>query len=263
MKKYYEDFESTKTFDWKIEHKISNVKIRGIKTKEMPMWMINNYIKSTCDNYTKLVYILKIIGIYSKEESDIVDIGISTSSVPIDKDGKNFEEKLIGFVKDSKSDKSKEKYCLMSDIFEEGKKDFWHYFSNCDRPICFAITKNNEVILLYNPRGPEGIKVCDISYHSPIDIGWGGISACVEHLVGAGTQVRNDKRLQEEHEARMVTQAMQTIRESISVQNMLQNTNLSGSHKEYLQRMYDGLMKKQEKLNEQIGICCPEIDVRV
>lgn len=260
MRKYYEEFVNMKICNWSVGDKNSEVKIRGTKTVDMPMWIINNYIKSTCDNYTKLVYILKIIDIYSKEETDIVDIGISTSSVPIGEDGKNFEDKLIGIVKNSKIDKSREKYCLLSDIAEEGKKDFWYYFSKCDRPICFAISKENDVILLYNPRGSEGIKVCDISYHSPIDIGWGGVGACIEILVNARTQVRNDKRLQEEHEAKMITQAMQTIKEGISVQNMLQNNNLPGSHKEYLQRMYDGIMAKQEKLNEQIGICHSAID---
>lgn len=263
MSKYYEDYGKNKICDWKRDRTISEVRIRGTKTAEMPMWMINNYIKTTCDNYTKLVYILKIIDIFADKESDIVDIGISTTSVPIDKDGKAFEDKLISYVKDSKEDKNKERYCLMSHIPQKGKKGFWHYFSSCERPICFAITKESEVMLLYNPRSAEGIKVCDISYHSPIDIGWSGIGECVEHLVSASNQVRNDRRLQEEHEARMVTQAMQTIREGISVQNMLQNTNLPGSHKEYLQSMYDGLMAKQEKLNEQIGICHLEVNVRI
>jgi len=263
MSNYYEEYYRTKSCDWKVDRKISEVKIRGTKTIEMPMWMINNYIKSTCDNYTKLVYILNIIDIFSNEESNIVDIGISTGSVPIDQDGRDFENKLISYVRASKADKSKEKYCLMSYVPEEGKKDFWHYFSSCERPICFAITKDNEAILLYNPRGEEGIKVCDISYHSPIDIGWGGIGKCIELLVNAGAQVRNDRRLQDEHEARMVTQAMQTMGEAINVQNQLQNSNLPGSHKAYLQNMYDGIMAKQRKLNETIGISCPEIDVRI
>ena len=263
MIKYYEDYSSMKTCDGKMERKINEVKIRGTKTKEMPMWMINNYIKSTCDNYTKLLYILKIIDIFSNRESDIVDIGISTGSVPIDKDGRDFENKLVGYVKDSKVDKNKEKYCLMSHISEKGSKDFWHYFSSCERPICFAITEYNEVIFLYNPRGDEGIKVCDISYHSPIDIGWGGIADCVEHLVNAGAQVRNERRLQDEHDAIMVTQALHTMGEAINVQDKLQNTNLPGSQKEYLQCMYDGLMAKQEKLNESIGICRSEINVRI
>lgn len=263
MSKYYQDYDSMKTYNWKMEHKISEVKISGTKTIGMPMWMINNYIKSTCDNYTKLVYILNIIDIFSNEESDIVDIGISTGSVPIDKDGRTFENKLISYVKDSKVNKNKEKYCLMSHIPEKGKKDFWHYFSSCERPICFAITKDNEIILLYNPRGDEGIKVCNISYHSPINIGFCGIGAFVEHLVSAGTQVRNDRRLQDEHEARMVTQAMQTLNECINLQVRLQNANLSGSHKVYIQNMYDNIMAKQEKLNETIGIHCLGVDERI
>ena len=165
----------------------------------------------------------------------------------------------MGFKKDS----DKEKYCLMIHKSEEEKKTFLHYFSSCERPICFAITKNNEVILLHNPRGDEGIKVCDISYHSPIDIVWSGIGEFIEHLVSAGVQTRNDSRLQDEHEARMVTQAMQTMGEAISVRDKLQNVNLPEGHKVYLQSMYDGLMAKQEKLNEKIGICCPGIDVMV
>lgn len=263
MIKYYEDYGSIKTCNWEMKRKISEVKIRGTKTKETPMWMINNYVKCTCDNYNKLLYILNIIDIFSSKESDIVDIGISTGSVPVDKDGKDFENKLISYVKDSKIDNNKKRYCLMSHIYEEGKKDFWHYFSSCERPICFAITKNKEIILLYNPRGNEGIKVCDISYHSPIDIVLGGIGECIEHLVNAGAKARNDSRLQDEHEARMVTQALQTMGEAISVQDKLQNTNLPGSQKEYLQNMYDGLMAKQEKLNEKIGICRSEISVRI
>lgn len=263
MIRYYEDYSSMKPYNWKIEHKISEMTIRGTKTKGMPMWMINNYIKSTCENYTKLVYILNIIDIFSNEETDIIDIGISTRSVPIDEDGRAFENKLIDYVKDSKVDNHKEKYCLLSHIPEKGKKDFLHYFSNCERPVCFAITQNKEIILLYNPRGDEGIKVCDISYHSPIDIGLGGIGECIEHLVNAGTQARNDRRLQNEHEARMVTQALHTMGEAINVQDKLQNTNLPGSQKEYLQCMYDGIMAKQEKLNRTIGIRGPEVNVRI
>ena len=263
MIKYYEDYIRVKTYNWKMEHKISEVTIRGTKTEGMPYWMINNYIKSICDNYTKLVYILNIIDIFSNEESDIIDIGISTGSVPIDKDGRAFENKLIDYVMDLKVYYNKKKYCLMSHIPEIGKKDFWHYFSSCERPICFAITKNKEIILLYNPRGYEGIKVCDISYHSPIDIGLAGFSECILHLVDAGAQARNDRRLQDEHEAKMVTQAFYTMEKAINVQDKLQNTNLPGSQKEYLQRMYDGLMEKQQKLNETIGICVPKINVRI
>lgn len=248
-----------KTYNWKTEYKINEVKIRGTKTVGIPMWMINNYIKSTCDNYTKLVYILNIIDTYSNEKLGIVDIGISIESAPIGEDGRDFEDRLIRYVKDSKTDK----YCLMGFISEEGKKGFLHYFSSCERPVCFAITKDNEVILLHNPRGDEGIKVCDISYHSPIDIVWSGIGECIEHLVNAGAQTRNDRRLQDEHEARMVTQAMQTMGEAISVQDKLKNANLPEGHKAYLQSMYDGLMSKQEKLNEKIGICCPEISVKI
>ena len=151
----------------------------------------------------------------------------------------------------------------MSRICKNSKKDFWHYFSNCERPVCFAITKDNDIIFLYNPRGDEGIKIREISYHSPIDMGIDGLSECVEHLINAHTQVRNDRRLQREHEARMVTQAMQTINESINVQEKLQNTNLPGSQKMYLQNMYDALMAKQEKLNEQIGVCSISVDERL
>lgn len=263
MSEYYSEYVKTNAHGQKMEREICEVEIRGTKTIGIPMWMINNYIKSTCDNYAKLVCILNMVDIFSNKESDIIDIGISTASVPIGTDGRDFENRLIDYVRGSKAGKNKEKYCLMSHIPKKGEKGFEHYFSNCERPICFAITKDNGVILLYDPRGEEGIKVSDISYHSPIDIGLSGISKCIELLVNAGTQARNDKRLQDEHEARMVTQALQTMEEAISVQNKLQNANLPGSHKEYLQSMYDGLMEKQEKLNETIGIRCLGISVKV
>lgn len=83
MSKYCHNYGNRKTYNEKTERTIGEVKIRGTKTKGMPMWIINNYIKSTCDNYTKLIYILNIIDIFSNEESDIVEIGISTESVPI------------------------------------------------------------------------------------------------------------------------------------------------------------------------------------
>ena len=262
MSAYYTEYVKTKASNRKMERKIYEVKIRGTKTIGMPMWMINNYIKSTCDNYAKLVYIVNIIDIFSNEELDIIDIGISTASPLIGTDGVEFENKLIDFVRASKADKNNEKYCLMSYMPKEGEKGFDHYFNYCERPICFAITRDNDVILLYDPRGNEGIKVCDISYHSPIDIGLGGIGECIEHLVNAGAKARNDKRLQDEHEAKMITQAMQTMGEAINVESKLQNANLPRSHKEYLQNMYDALMAKQEKLNETIGIHSPGIDVR-
>mgnify|MGYP000912117943 CR=1 FL=1 len=263
MSKYYNEYTDRKIYTWQKGHEMKNVEVMGTQTVEMPMWMINNYIKSTCDNYTKLVYILKIIDIFSNEESDIVDIGISTTSVPINEDGIDFENKLIRYVNYSEDERYSEKYCLMSHLSEKRERDFFHYFSSCDRLVCFAITSQNEVIFLYNPRGNEGIKVRDVSYHSPIDIGWGGLGECIEHLASARSIIRNDRRLQNEHEARMVTQAMQTMREGINVQSMLQDTNLPGSYKEYLQNMYIGLMAKQEKLNEQIGIYCPGVDERI
>lgn len=74
------------------------------------------------------------------------------------------------------------------------------------------------------------------------------------------SQTKNDRRIQNEHEARMATQAIQTIGEAISVQDKLQDANLSESSKAYLQSMYDGLMEKQEKLNEKLRICRPGIN---
>lgn len=264
MSRYYVEYEGSKgyTREWKRE--ISEVKIRGTKTIGMPIWMINNYIKATCDNYAKLVYIMNIIDIFSNKESNIIDIGISTESVPIIQDGKDFENKLIDHVTGSVIEHTigpnanKEKYCLISRA-NERKKDFWYYFSSCERPICFAITQDNEVILLYNPRGNEGIKVCDISYHSPIDIGWGGLGLCLELLF----KDRNDRRLQEEHDAKMVTQAIQTVKEALSIEDMLQNSNLPENRKQYIKTMYDGIMAKQEKLNETLGIYQSGIDMRV
>lgn len=263
MNKYYKDCNSIKKNNLEKECSIFEVKVSGSKTVDMPIWMINNYIKSTCDNYAKLVYILKIIDIFSNTNTDIVDIGISTESVPVDKDGKSFENKLIHHVQSSDINNYNNNFCLMNYIPKGDEKDFWYYFSKCDRPICFAITTNNDVIFLYNPRGEEGIKVCDISYHSPIDINWGGVGEWVDHLVSAGVQARNDRRLQEEHEARMVTQAMQTISESISVLERLENADLPGSHKIHLQNMYNALMIKQEKLNRQIGVYRPGVDIKV
>lgn len=263
MQRYYEDFEKAKSHNQEMEHQIREVNIRGENTIGIPMWMINNYIKSTCDNYAKLVYIVNIIDILTDNGSDIVDIGISTESVPIDQDGRDFENKLVDFLMYPKAGKNKKKCCLMSYVPEGEKKGFAHYFISCERPVCFAITKYNDVILLHNPRGDEGIKVCDISYHSPIKIGLSGIGSLIEHLTNAGTQVKNDSRLQDEHESRMLGQALHNMGEAIYVKEKLQNANIPEGHKVYLQNMYDAIMAKQEKLNEKIGVCNSGVDVRV
>lgn len=263
MSKYYEECENLNNHGLEAERKISKVTIRGTKTIDIPMWVINYFTKCICDNYSKLVYIFNIIELFSNEKPDIADIGISTESVPIGQDGKDFESKLIDCVKNSNRNKKKEKYCLMSYKPESKEKDFWHYFSSCERPICFVVTKDNNIIFLYNPRGKEGIKLCDISYHSPITISLSGISECVDCLINAHAKVRNDKRLQDEHEAKMVTQAMQTMDAAINVQNKLQNSNLPEGHKIYLQNMYDAIMAKQEKINETIGILPLDVDVKI
>jgi hypothetical protein len=180
-------------------------------------------------------------------------------SVPVHQDGMLFEEKLLNNVQSGNKNK---KYCLMKENTGKDEKGFWHYFANCDRPVCFALTQNEEVIFLYNPRSAEGIKVCDISYHSPIDMNWGGFGHVVEHLLNAGSTVRNDRRLQDEHEARMLTQALQTVNESITIQERLHNTNLPDGQKQYIQHMHDAIMAKQEKLNRSIGIERPGVDIR-
>lgn len=60
--------------------------------------------------------------------------------------------------------------------------------------------------------------------------------------------------LQEEHEAKMVAQAMCTLKEGIVVQERLHNVHMPDCQKAYLQSMYDGLMEKQEMLNRRIGV---------
>ena len=260
MGKSHEEVRYMKLEKWKKESE-NEIRIRGINTVDVPMWMINNYIKLTCDNYAKLVYLIKIVDIYSEQSNNIANIGISTESVPINEDGIGFENELVRVVQDPVPENGKDKYRLLN-TSEKEEKDFWHFFKKCERPICFAITTDGSVEFLYNPRGEEGIKVRDISYHSPIDMGLGGVGAFIEHLVNAGTQIRNDNRLQEEHEARMVTQALETMEHSIDVLCMLNNSNLPSGHKEYLKNMYNGIMAKQEKLNEQIGVRRMGIDQR-
>lgn len=256
------------------------VNVVGEKTEDMPMWVINNYLKATCDNYTKLVYIVKIIEAFSDVDSRIVNIGISTNSVPVDENGMEFEEKLIdkeSFWTRNKMNKEeldekgkgrkKTEYCLLLDKEDNNnqdkkaennsrraKTDFWYYFSNCERPVCFAITKDNEIFPLYNPRGQEGIKVCDISYHCPIDIGIEGIGGFIKHLTNARMQYNNNQREEREHQARMINQGMQTLQEEIKVQTLLSQAKLPEHIKVYMQNKYNALMDKQAKLNEQIGI---------
>lgn len=269
MDRYYKENARRNLWDFGMGCEIGEVRITGTETVGMPMWMINNYIKSTCDNYTKLLYILHIIDIFTDMDPDIVDIGISTKSVPIDQNGKDFEEELIGYVERPRSDRAREKYFLMLHPFEKEekeerekkkKKDFWHYFNSCERPICFAVTKANKLIFLHDPRGGEGIKVRDISYHSPIEIGFGGLISCLDLLVNAEALARDEKRRQEEHEAfmeehmarmeehdaNMMIHAMDYLERKIRIQRVLKNSDLPEGQKIYMQNEFNLIIERKK-----------------
>jgi len=257
MKKEYVTLEQLKIL--KAEENLQKcIEIRGLNTVGLPIWIINHYIKSTCDNYNKLIYLIKIIGLYSDEEIKLIDIGISTTSVPIDKDGIEFEETVIETVL-YPNEKNKIEIKWLND----NPEDFWKSFRNCERPVCVAKMENGEIVFLHNPRGPEGIKICDVSYHSPIDISFSGSTGIISDLVNAGSIVRNDLRMQDEHEARMITQNLLTMQESINVLDKLNNSNLPGSHKEYILQNFNALMDKQNKLNKKLGITSPGYDHRI
>lgn len=223
---------------------LGKVKLVGEKTEGIPMWGINHYFKQLCDNYVKLVMLVRMCT-RSWDDAD-VKIVISRESVPISFDKQKIERFLF-----------KNDDCL---VFQEDIIGFWFHFQRCERPMVYQRTRQGELLPFYNYFQKEAIKITDVTYNSPISIGVQGIVDGIVDLAMAKPRYEMERA---EHEARQISYLAQGYASIARAAQVVSDPRTPDGIKQYALGELNKLLIKQGKLNDQLGIIQEKIDRKI
>lgn len=234
--------------DMYFDEEIGSISIIGENTENIPMWTINHYFKTYCDNYVKLILLTRLCRLYQRGMR-LDEIVISAKSIPVSSD-KNSIDKFM--------------YCNKNVVEyvakEEEPNKFWDIFNRCERPMIYYCDNNDGLIPLYDYSGKEAIKICKISYNSPIV---SVIKGCVDSLLDLTIEGRRLEMEEEAHVARQIISLADGYASLAKAAQIINDDRTPTGVKMYAMSALNKLMDKQGKLNEQVGIRIDKIDTRI
>ena len=223
---------------------IGKVRLIGEKTEGIPMWGINHYFKTLCDNYAQLVMLVRMCAsLWDGADSKVV---ISNESVPLAYDKQKIERFMF-----------KNKDCL---DYQENEESFWSCFHRRERPIVYRRTCEGKLLPLYSYFEEEAIKITGVSYNSPISIEMQGVVDGLLDLAMAKPRYEMERA---EHEAWQVSYLAQGYESIARAAQVVSDPRTPDGIRQYAK---DGLLRlliKQGKLNDQLGIREDRIDRKI
>lgn len=233
-------------FIW--EEEMGAINIIGMKTEAVPMWTINHFFKSYCDNYVKLVLLTRLCTVYQNGISSN-EIVVSAKSIPVVSDKADIDRFLY----------------YNSDIVEYAVKEenphkFWEIFNRCERPMIYYREGYDGLVPLYDYFGEEAIKVRKISYNSPVD---SLIDGVVGPLIDLAEAKHRYEMEEEEHAARQIVNIADGCASITRVAQIINDDRTPPGVRMYAQATLDKLIDKQAKLNDKLGIRIERIDRRI
>lgn len=231
----------------KSEHsQLGTIKLIG-NDANFPMWSIIKYIEDTCNNYNKVLLIIRICEHAQMGGSDSELWVAKKSMAP-------FMNKSIG-----KSFTFKEDNYVNLATKTENPKLFWHIVINYSRPMVF-LRKNNDFIPLVDFIDDEAIKVISFSYNSPPMF---DIEGVVNTLVDIGYAGKRNSREEEEHIARQLGESAENYRRIAFASQVINDEKTPEGIRKYANNALADIMLKQEVLNKKLGIRVEKINKRV
>ena len=144
--------------------------------------------------------------------------------------------------------------------------EFWNIFNSKERPVVFVrLELNQDIQILYDPMSPDGFKIEEMSYHSPINGGSSGILQVLADLFFQGAKYTNEKR---ESDLRVIGEEYRTnaaaadnIAALARTAVILDDPRLPEGHRAYLKAEYQKQLKKHADINDKYDTTLSRINL--
>jgi hypothetical protein len=196
---------------------IGVVRLIGKETKNLPMWTINYYLQEFCNNYNKIITIIKICSLLQEgvELSNILLTKKSCNVIPLKIDElEDLSDLMVlpidildsifdAFKSGDESFNIREHFYVLSD----NPSEFWKHLINEPRPLVLINSvlskeslfspipniQNISLSPLLDFSSPESIKVLSFSYNSPVELEPRGLIGAIIDLAFAGERNNREK----------------------------------------------------------------------
>lgn len=222
------------------------VKLIGDGASEFPMWSITKYLEDTCNNYNKLLQIVRTC-MYLQHGYDS-ELWVAKKSVFLFPD-KSLEEYFT----------FKEQNYIKIATKAIDSERFWYIVTRYVRPIVF-IKRHDNFIPLVDFINDDAIKIRSLSYNSPPLFDIEGVVGTIIDLAYAG---KRDAREEEEHIARQLGESADNCRRIAHASQVINDERTPRGVKVYANNALSEIMAKQAVLNKKLDIRIAKIDRKV
>lgn len=203
--------------------------------EDLPAWAITHYLQQTEINYIKIVLVQRICNLIA-DGLDPDKLLVASSSADV------FPKKAISYEDFNEFEVLARK--------GESTSEFWRIISRHHRPVVFY-ESNNSYVPIYSYEDGNALIIRNVGVNSPVSLNLEGVPGAVTDLYYAGEREQR-QRLQWENE-----QVGQTVRNVEDIARASETVNRPGVHpgvRTYANTILEQALKRQEKLNQEIGM---------
>lgn len=224
-------------------HLNSRLKISFQGKEELPAWAITHYLQQTEINYLKLVLVERICDLIANgmEPDSFV---VAASSVEL------FPKKVIQYEDFNNFEILAAK--------EESAKKFWNVIARHHRPMVFYKEGNN-FVPVYNPNDENSLVIRNVGVNSPVNLSLEGAGGAITDIYYASER---EQRQRTQWENEQVGQVARNVDDIVRASTTANLPGVPEGVRAYAQAILEQAMKRQEKLNEEIGMTNARVDTQ-
>lgn len=211
--------------------------------EELPAWAITHYLQQTEINYQKFVLVERICELISEGLSPN-SLVVATSSADL------FPKKAIEYSDFDDFEILAEK--------EDSAKRFWHVISRHHRPVVFY-REGNRFVPIYKQNDDNSLIIRNVGVNSPVNLTLEGAGGAISDIYYASEREQRS-RVQWENE--QIGQTARNVEDIVRASSTANNMNVSEGVRTYANAILEQALKRQEKLNEEIGMSNARIDTQ-
>jgi len=141
---------------------------------------------------------------------------------------------------------------------DESVKEFWQVIARHHRPVVLY-SSDHGYIPIYSHDDGNALIIRNVSVNSPVSINLEGIAGAVTDLYYAGEREQR-QRLQWENE--QVGQTVQNVEDIARASGVVNSQDVPEGVRTYANAILEQALKRQEKLNNEIGMTNVKISTR-